>query len=90
MELSARQLAELAGMLSNLDLTDRLALPGMPARRAAVLPLGACILQAIAEELGIDHYVVSEWGLREGAVLDALYGSARSGWRQDQHIFLAQ
>jgi exopolyphosphatase / guanosine-5'-triphosphate,3'-diphosphate pyrophosphatase len=89
-ELSVSQLAELAGMLSNLDLAHRLALPGMPARRAAVLPLGACILQAIAEELGIDHYVVSEWGLREGAVLDALYGAGKSGWRQDQDLLVAQ
>jgi len=89
-ELSVRQLAELAGMLSNLDLAHRLALPGMPARRAAVLPLGACILQAIAEELGIDHYVVSEWGLREGAVLEALYGAGLCRWRQDQDLFVAQ
>ena len=23
-------------------------------------------------ELGVDHFVVSEWGLREGALLDAI------------------
>ncbi len=71
-ELARAQVAELAVMLSHLDLRQRLALPGMPARRAPVLPLGACILQAIADELGIAHFVVSEWGLREGALLDAL------------------
>jgi exopolyphosphatase / guanosine-5'-triphosphate,3'-diphosphate pyrophosphatase len=88
-EVSAAQLGELAGMLAHLDLAHRLALPGMPARRAAVLPLGACVLQAIAEELGIDHYVVSEWGLREGAVIDALDGSGRRGWRLDEDLFVS-
>lgn len=71
-ELPLAQVAELADMLAHLSLAERLGLPGMPARRAAVLPLGACILQAVAEELGTQHYVVSEWGLREGALIDAV------------------
>jgi exopolyphosphatase/guanosine-5'-triphosphate,3'-diphosphate pyrophosphatase len=78
-ELARAQVAELATMLSHLDLRQRLALPGMPARRAPVLPLGACILQAIADELGIEHFVVSEWGLREGALLDAVARYAHPG-----------
>jgi exopolyphosphatase/guanosine-5'-triphosphate,3'-diphosphate pyrophosphatase len=73
-DLPVAQVAELAEMLARMDLDERKALPGMPARRAAVLPLGACILEAIAEELGVEHYVVSEWGLREGALLDAFAG----------------
>ena len=31
----------------------------------------ARILEAIAAELGVEHCVVSEWGLREGALLAA-------------------
>jgi exopolyphosphatase/guanosine-5'-triphosphate,3'-diphosphate pyrophosphatase len=73
-DLPVTQVAELSEMLAHLDLDERKALPGMPARRAAVLPLGACILEAIAEELGVEHYVVSEWGLREGALLEAFAG----------------
>jgi exopolyphosphatase/guanosine-5'-triphosphate,3'-diphosphate pyrophosphatase len=73
-DLPVAQVAELSDMLARMDLDERKALPGMPARRAAVLPLGACILEAIAEELGVEHYVVSEWGLREGALLDAFEG----------------
>lgn len=71
-ELSTEQVAELAGTLARMDLRQRLKLPGMPPRRAPVLPLGACILEAVAEELKVDHYVVSEWGLREGALLEVL------------------
>jgi len=71
-ELPARQVAELASRLAVLDLRERLALPGMPTRRAPMLPIGAAILETFATEMGVDHFVVSEWGLREGALLDAI------------------
>ncbi len=71
-ELPARQVAELADQLATLDLRSRLALPGMQARRAPLLPVGAVILATVAAQLGVRRFVVSEWGLREGAILDAL------------------
>jgi exopolyphosphatase/pppGpp-phosphohydrolase len=37
-----------------------------------MLPIGATILSALASELGVERFVVSVWGLREGALLDAL------------------
>ncbi len=83
-ELAAAQVAELADMLAHLDLSRRLKLPGMPARRAPVLPLGACVLQAIAEEIGTEHFVVSEWGLREGALLDAFSSGPQSVWLDEE------
>ncbi len=83
-ELAVAQVADLADLLAHLDLRQRLKLPGMPSRRAPVLPLGACVLLAIAEELAIDHFVVSEWGLREGALLDAMSGAAESEWLDEE------
>jgi exopolyphosphatase/guanosine-5'-triphosphate,3'-diphosphate pyrophosphatase len=71
-ELPTRQVAELASRLAVLDLPQRLALSGMPPRRAPMLPIGAAILETFAAGLGVDHFVVSEWGLREGALLDAI------------------
>ncbi len=71
-EIPAGQLLELADRLSTLDLDARLALPGVQARRAPLLPIGALVLSTLAESLGLQRLVVSEWGLREGAVLDAL------------------
>jgi exopolyphosphatase / guanosine-5'-triphosphate,3'-diphosphate pyrophosphatase len=71
-ELCREQLEDLAKQLAPMSMNERLALPGMNRRRAAVLPVGATILAATAAVLDIDRYVVSEWGLREGAILDAL------------------
>jgi len=71
-ELPAGQVEELAGRLAGLDLAQRRALPGVSARRAPVLSLGALILASAAHVLEIERYVVSEWGLREGALIDEL------------------
>jgi exopolyphosphatase / guanosine-5'-triphosphate,3'-diphosphate pyrophosphatase len=80
MELPAGQLLELSDRLASLDLDERLALPGIQVRRAPLLPVGAIVLSTLAEALGLTGLVVSEWGLREGAVLDrlALHGRAVS------------
>ncbi|HXW38340.1 MAG TPA: hypothetical protein VEJ44_01495 [Acidimicrobiales bacterium] len=80
MELPMGQIQELSERLATLDLDERLALPGIQVRRAPLLPVGAVVLSTLAETLGLDGLVVSEWGLREGAVLDrlALHGGAIS------------
>jgi exopolyphosphatase/guanosine-5'-triphosphate,3'-diphosphate pyrophosphatase len=71
-ELPLPQVEELSRMLSRLSLAERLALPGISPRRAPVLPIGAVILAKAGAELGVERFVVSEWGLREGALLDVL------------------
>ena len=71
-ELPAGQLHDLADRLATLDLDARLALPGVQARRAPLLPIGAVLLSTLVETLGLQRLVVSDWGLREGAVLGAL------------------
>jgi exopolyphosphatase/guanosine-5'-triphosphate,3'-diphosphate pyrophosphatase len=71
-ELPAGQLAELADRLATLDLDARLALPGVQVRRAPLLPIGALVLSTLVEKLGLSGLIVSEWGLREGAVIDGL------------------
>jgi exopolyphosphatase/pppGpp-phosphohydrolase len=55
-----------------------MALPGIQARRAPLLPIGAVVLSTLVDRLGLRGLVVSEWGLREGAVLDGLALSAGS------------
>ena len=71
-ELPAGQLHELADRLATLDLDARMALPGIQARRAPLLPIGALVFSTLVDHLGLRGLVVSEWGLREGAILDSL------------------
>jgi exopolyphosphatase/guanosine-5'-triphosphate,3'-diphosphate pyrophosphatase len=72
LELPAGQIHELADRLSTMDLDARLALPGIHARRAPLLPIGAVVFSTLVEHLGLQRLVVSDWGLREGAVIGAL------------------
>lgn len=51
---------------------ERLAMRGVRRQRADLLPTGAVILDALAEELGIEHFTVCDWGLRQGVVLETL------------------
>jgi exopolyphosphatase/guanosine-5'-triphosphate,3'-diphosphate pyrophosphatase len=50
----------------------RLRLPGMRRRRVDLLPTGALVLATVAETLGLDGYTLTDWGLREGVLLEAV------------------
>ena len=45
---------------------------GMSARRADLLPTGSLIVQEIFRSLGLREVAVCDWGLREGALLEAI------------------
>ncbi|HSJ51227.1 MAG TPA: Ppx/GppA phosphatase family protein [Actinomycetota bacterium] len=70
--VSVDELRERTKELAALPLAERLRLPGIDERRAELLPAGGWILTQAASSFGFDELVHSEWGLREGAVLDAL------------------
>ena len=71
-EVTVSELRDLTRELASLSLAERLRVPGVDERRAELLPAGGWILTSAAGELGAKRLVHSEWGLREGAVLDAL------------------
>jgi exopolyphosphatase / guanosine-5'-triphosphate,3'-diphosphate pyrophosphatase len=71
-ELSVAELRDLTRDLASLPLAERLRVPGVDERRAELLPAGGWILTAAGTAFGVKRLVHSEWGLREGAVLDAL------------------
>jgi exopolyphosphatase/guanosine-5'-triphosphate,3'-diphosphate pyrophosphatase len=70
--ISVEDLRDLTRELSRLTLAERLRLAGIDERRAELLPAGGLILVAAASALGASELVHSEWGLREGVVLNAL------------------
>jgi exopolyphosphatase/guanosine-5'-triphosphate,3'-diphosphate pyrophosphatase len=75
-ELETREIAEWAERLARLASQERLALPGISARRVDLLPTGAVIVATLAEALGAERITVCDWGLREGVILEAVQGTA--------------
>src|SRR5262245_37131587 len=65
-------LVDLARELSALDHDQRLGLPGIDERRAAILPAGALVLATALGVFGAEAAVHSEWGLREGVILEEI------------------
>jgi len=70
--LSADELRERARRLARSTQEERLRMPGMRRQRADILPVGAEVLRTVVEELGLAGLTVSDWGLREGVILEAL------------------
>jgi exopolyphosphatase / guanosine-5'-triphosphate,3'-diphosphate pyrophosphatase len=65
-------LRSLSRTLCAASLEERLAMPAMDARRADLIHVGSIVLSAAASTFGIEQIVHSEWGLREGVVIDEL------------------
>ena len=72
MVVPMEDLSAISSELGSLTLAQRLRLPGIDERRAELLPAGGWILTAAARVLGAQELIHSEWGLREGIVLDRL------------------
>jgi exopolyphosphatase / guanosine-5'-triphosphate,3'-diphosphate pyrophosphatase len=70
-ELDADELARVRDELLVLDLAGRTALPGLKERRADHLHLAALILIEVLDRLQVARVTVSDWGLREGLLLEA-------------------
>jgi exopolyphosphatase/guanosine-5'-triphosphate,3'-diphosphate pyrophosphatase len=66
------ELRGLARVLPAATLEERLAMEAMDARRADLLHVGSVVLATAASVFGVTEVVHSEWGLREGVVLDEL------------------
>jgi exopolyphosphatase / guanosine-5'-triphosphate,3'-diphosphate pyrophosphatase len=74
--LRREALESLRDELLQLDTAGRAAMPGVKSRRADRIHVAAVIVCAALDALGLDELVVSDWGLREGTILDALGFSA--------------
>ena len=70
--LPAKKLAELRDRLVASSHRERLRMRGVRRGRADLLPTGAIVLATLADALGLEGFTVSDWGLREGVMLEAL------------------
>jgi len=55
--------------LWSLSLAQRREIPGVPPKRADIIPMGAAIYEAVMERFGFVHLFVSTRGLRFGALM---------------------
>jgi exopolyphosphatase/guanosine-5'-triphosphate,3'-diphosphate pyrophosphatase len=72
LEIPLEELRDVSARLVRSSHAERLRMPGIRRRRADLLPTGALVLLAAAEMLELDGYTLSDWGLREGVLLEAL------------------
>jgi exopolyphosphatase/guanosine-5'-triphosphate,3'-diphosphate pyrophosphatase len=68
--VSGKQIHRLRKKLLELDLRERLDMPGLEPRRADLAVAGAVLLDTIVRRLGADEITLCDLALREGLVLD--------------------
>ncbi len=64
--------------LAGTTAEERQRLPGCDARRAELVPAGLVVLEELFAASGLEELTLSEWALREGAVLEAIGSHDRS------------
>src|SRR5947209_4116816 len=62
---------------------ERLRMSGLDARRVDLIPAGSMVLATAMQIFGFDEFVVSEWALREGIVLDAIGHHDPADWTDE-------
>jgi exopolyphosphatase/guanosine-5'-triphosphate,3'-diphosphate pyrophosphatase len=72
LHLATDDVVALAELLLATGQRRRRRLPGMDRRRADVLGAGTLVVAALLRHLGLEGVTVSEWGLREGVILEAV------------------
>ncbi len=81
MELRREEIAALAKRLAKVPtVEERRRIAGLDAKRADIIVAGALLLDEILQELRVETLLVSDYGLREGVLLDGYerrHGSAR-------------
>ena len=76
--VSARSLHKLRKRLTEYNLEERLAIPGLDPRRADLSVAGSVLFDTIIRRLGAEEFTLCDLALREGLVLDYVHrNSAR-------------
>jgi exopolyphosphatase/guanosine-5'-triphosphate,3'-diphosphate pyrophosphatase len=72
LEIPLDELRRVTATLTRSSHLERLRMPGMRRTRADLLPTGCVVLTTAAELLDLDGYTLTDWGLREGVLLEAV------------------
>jgi exopolyphosphatase/guanosine-5'-triphosphate,3'-diphosphate pyrophosphatase len=83
--LSAKELHRARKELVARDMQKRLRLPGLDSRRADLIVAGAVLLDTVVRALGAQDVTLSDYGLREGLVLDYIASNQKQIARADRY-----
>jgi len=82
LHVAAKQIRKVRKHVTELDLEQRLTIPGLDPRRADLMVAGTVLLDTILRRLGAEELTLCDLALREGLVLDYV----RRNRRQIAHI----
>lgn len=85
LRVPARSLRRLRKTAVELDLKDRMQLPGLDPRRADIMVAGAVLLDTVLRKLGAEDITLCDLALREGLVLDYIHRHRREIRRVDRY-----
>ena len=85
LRVSAKNIRRLRKVVTELDLEERLHLPGLDPRRADLTVAGGILLDTLLRKLNADEITLCDLALREGLVLDYIHRHRSDITRVDQY-----
>lgn len=85
LRVPAKGLTRLRKTVSEMDLEERLSLPGLDPRRADLVVAGAILLDTLVGKLGAKEITLCDLALREGLVLDYVHRHRKDIARVDRY-----
>jgi exopolyphosphatase/guanosine-5'-triphosphate,3'-diphosphate pyrophosphatase len=85
LRVPAKSIRRFRKAVTELDLEQRLQLPGLDPRRADLTVAGAVLLDTVLRRLGADEITLCDLALREGLVLDYIHQHRRDIARVDRY-----
>ena len=82
--LSLESLQRLTRRLGRMTVAERERLPGIDAKRAEIIVPGALVLEHVLETVGAEAVTISDFGVREGLVIDYIASHAEEIGALDQ------
>ncbi len=85
LRVPAKSLRRLRKTVVEMDLEERMRLPGLDPRRADLMVAGAVLLDTILKKLGADELTLCDLALREGVLLDYIHRHRKHIARVDRY-----
>jgi exopolyphosphatase/guanosine-5'-triphosphate,3'-diphosphate pyrophosphatase len=85
LRVPAKSLRRLRKSAVEMDLEERMRLPGLDPRRADLMVAGAVLLDTLLKKLGAEEITLCDLALREGVLLDYIHGHRKDIARIDKY-----